>query len=221
MTPPRWPTELAAVIFDIDGTLLDSADGIVAGFRHALTSVGIAAPDDATLRSDLGPPIEAYFTSLGMADERLGRAVLAYRTYYLSDGIHRATAYAGVQELLDTLRTQQVPLGTATAKRTDTAEAILAAHGLNGYFAVINGTDATRTTKTETVADTLVQLGSPDPRRVAMVGDRHSDIVAARECGVFAVGVTWGYGPVEELRDAGADALVHSPTELLAALSGR
>ena len=218
MTSSPWPTDLAAVIFDIDGTLLDSADGIVAGFRHALTSVGIAAPDDAALRSDLGPPIDDYFTSLGLADDQLAQAVLAYRTYYWAEGLHQAAAYAGVQELLDALSTRQVPLGTATAKRTDTAEAILAAHGLDGHFAVINGTDETRTTKTETVADTLVQLGSPDPVRVAMVGDRHSDIVAARACGVFAVGVTWGYGPIDELRDAGADALVDSPAELLVSL---
>ena len=218
MTSAPWPTDLTAVIFDIDGTLLDSADGIVAGFRHALTSVGIAVPDDATLRSDLGPPIWDYFTSLGLADDRLAQAVLAYRTYYWAEGLHQAAAYAGVPELLDALSAAQLPLGTATAKRTDTAEAILAAHGLDGYFAVINGADEARPTKTETVTDTLVRLGSPDPVRVAMIGDRHFDIAAARACGVFAVGVTWGYGPVEELRDAGADALVDSPAELLAAL---
>ena len=220
MTDHPWPTDPAAVIFDIDGTLLDSAAGIVAGFRHALVSVGATPPTDASLRSDLGPPVGDYFSSLGLADDQLRRAVVAYRTFYLADGLHQATPYAGVVELLEHLA-PRIPLGTATAKRTDTAEAILTAHDLAHYFTVVNGTDETRTTKPETVADTLVRLGSPDPRRVVMVGDRHSDVTAGLACGVFSVGVTWGYGPVDELRDAGADALVDSPAELLSALRGR
>jgi phosphoglycolate phosphatase len=220
MTGRRWPTDLAAVVFDIDGTLLDSADGIVAGFRHALESVGATSPDDASLRSDLGPPVGDYFTALGLAENQVREAVLAYRAFYTADGLYRASPYEGVVELLDHL-VSWIPLGTATAKRTDTAQAILTAHDLAHYFTVVNGTEETRTTKPETLADTLQRLGSPDPGRVVMVGDRHSDITAGLVCGVFSVGVTWGYGPVDELRDAGADALVDSPAELLKALRDR
>jgi len=208
------PVRLTAVIFDIDGTLLDSAAGIVAGFRYALRSVGFPAPGDAVLRSDLGPPVGPYFTSLGLDDALLERAVAAYRRYYRAEGMHDAAAYPGIADLLVALG-QTLILGTATAKRTETAEAILDAHGLAGYFAAINGTDDRRTTKAQTIAHTLELLGQPDPSTVMMVGDRHSDIAGGQACGLFTVGVTWGYGSRAELVTAGADTLVDRPTALL------
>jgi len=208
------PVRLTAVIFDIDGTLLDSAAGIVAGFRHALRSVGFPPPSDAVLRSDLGPPVGPYFTSLGLDDALLERAVAAYRSYYRAEGMHDAAAYPGIADLLIALR-QTLILGTATAKRTETAEDILDAHGLASYFAAVNGTDDRRTTKAETIAHTLELLGRPDPSTVMMVGDRHSDIAGGQTCGLFTVGVTWGYGSRAELVTAGADTLVDRPGALL------
>lgn len=208
------PERLAAVIFDIDGTLLDSAAGIVAGFRHALRSVGFAPPSDEVLRSDLGPPVGPYFTSLGLGEDLLEHSVAAYRTYYRAEGMYQAAAYAGIVDLLDALPANLV-LGTATAKRTETAEEILDAHHLAGYFAAINGTDDRRTTKAETIAHTLELLGHPDPSTVMMIGDRHSDITGGQACRLFSVGVTWGYGPRAELVEAGADLLIDSPEELL------
>ena len=208
------PDRLTAVIFDIDGTLLDSAAGIVAGFRHALRSVGFAPPTDSVLRSDLGPPVGPYFTSIGLDESLLERAVAAYRSYYRAEGMYKAAAYPGIVDLLNTLR-GTVRLGTATAKRTDTAEDILRIHDLADYFAAINGTDDRRTTKTETIAHTLELLGDPDPSTVLMVGDRHSDIAGGQACGLFSVGVTWGYGSRTELVTAGADTLVDRPGALL------
>jgi len=208
------PDRLAAVIFDIDGTLLDSAAGIVAGFRHALHSVGFTPPCDEVLRSDLGPPVGPYFTSLGLGDELLERAVAAYRSYYRAEGMHQAAAYPGIVELLDALP-RTLGLGTATAKRTEIAEDILGANHLAGYFAAINGTDERRTTKAETIARTLELLGHPNPSTVMMVGDRHSDIAGAQACGLVSVGVTWGYGSRAELVEAGADTLVDRPGALL------
>jgi phosphoglycolate phosphatase len=171
------------------------------------------------LRSDLGPPVGTLFTSLGLADAHLDDAVTAYRSFYAEHGQHQASVYPGVRELLDELIRRRVPLGTATAKLTPVAHAILELHGLAGYFAVVNGTDATHHTKTETLTRTLELLGGPDPATVAMVGDRHSDIAAAQACGVVAVGVRWGYGTRDELEATGADHLVDSPAGLLALLS--
>jgi len=171
------------------------------------------------LRSDLGPPVGTLFTSLGLADAHLEDAVTAYRSFYAEHGQHQASVYPGVGELLDGLIGRGVPLGTATAKLTPVARTILELHGLARYFAVVNGTDATHHTKTETLTRTLELLGQPDPATVVMVGDRHSDIAAARDCGVVAVGVTWGYGSRAELEATGADHLVGSPAELLSLLS--
>lgn len=211
MTRPR--INAAAVVFDIDGTLLDSATGIVAGFRSALLSVGVEPPDEASLRAALGPPIGDYFTSLGLDGDRLRTGVEAYRRYYWAEGMYASAPYPGITALLDGL--SGTPLATATAKRTDTAERILAVHGFDDRFAVIAGTAEHRTTKAETLAYALERLGDPDPARVLMIGDRHSDIAGARACGVHAFGVTWGYATAGELEAAGADMLIERPAELL------
>ncbi len=203
------------MVFDIDGTLLDSAPGIVAGFQHALRSVGFEPPDEERLRGDLGPPVGKLFTSLGVSDEVLAEAVAAYRSYYFARGLQEAVPYPGVVEVLEQLREARVPLGTATAKRTDIANAILTHHGLDHYFAVINGTDDQRTTKAGTLAHTLQRLESPNPANAYMVGDRHSDVAGAQECGVVSVGVTWGYGSLDELSATGADHLIERPAQLL------
>ncbi len=211
------PGDPAAVVFDIDGTLLDSATGIVAGFRAALLSVGVEPPDEASLYAALGPPIGTYFASLGLDGDRLVSGVEAYRRYYWAEGMYASAPYPGIADLLDGLA--GVPLATATAKRTDTAERILAVHGLAERFAVIAGTDEIRLTKAETLAYALERLGDPDPARVLMIGDRHSDIEGARACGVRAVGVTWGYATPGELEAAGADELVDTPDALLSLLT--
>jgi phosphoglycolate phosphatase len=205
---------VSAVVFDVDGTLLDSADGIVAGFAHALRSVGVEPPDDTTLRSDLGPPLDVQLTSLGLAPPLVTEAVLAYRAFYLREGRFLAAPYSGIREVLATLGAR-LPLGTATAKRTDAALATLQAHDLDAAFAVVNGIDDNRTTKAETIAHTLDLLGGPDPGRVVMVGDRHSDITGAQACGVRTAGVLWGYGSRSELEGAGADVLLEHPRQLV------
>jgi phosphoglycolate phosphatase len=207
------------VIFDIDGTLLDSADGIVAGFQHALRSAGIEPPDEGVLRSDLGPPIGDLFGALGLSGERLATAVTAYRDWYLEHGIRRSAPYAGVPELLDALH-GTYRLATATAKRTDAAAAILGWHRLADHFEVINGTNEQHNTKSETARHTLDLLGSPDPATAVLVGDRHSDIAAARTCGVRSIGVGWGYGSAEELTTAEPDVFVERPEDLRTLLTG-
>ncbi len=205
------------VIFDIDGTLLDSAAGIVAGFRHALGAMGLAAPSEEELRSDLGPPVGDFLSGAGVPPHRLAEAVAAYRSFYAAEGMHQSRPYPGVPELLRILAQEGVLLGTATAKRTDTASAILALHGLATRFDVVNGTTDTITGKAETIAETLRRLGAV-PTGSVMVGDRHSDISGAHACGLSAIGVTWGYGSRDELVRAGADRLVDTTAELLAAL---
>lgn len=202
------------VVFDIDGTLLDSAPGIIAGFQHALRSVGFPAPDAVALRGDLGPPVGDIFTSWGLPAGLLDEAVLAYRAFYLRHGLQQSTPYPGVLEVLERLREAGAGLATATAKRTELARAILDHHRLSTYFDVVNGTDDQHHTKTETLRHTLELLGRPPVQSVMMVGDRHSDLTAGRNCAVLAVGVTWGYGSRDELAAASVP-LVQRPAELL------
>jgi phosphoglycolate phosphatase len=209
--------DVRSVVLDIDGTLLDSADGIVTGYRHALESVGVVSPDDATLRSDLGPPIATLLPALGVPADRLVEAQAAYRTFYLHEGLRQARPYAGVVDALTALAAR-LPLGTATAKRTDVAVAILEAHDLASYFTVVNGLGDDHPTKAETLAQTLELMGDLDPAGSVMVGDRRSDIVAGQAVGTRTVGVLWGYGSRAELESARADVLLEHPGQLIGLL---
>jgi phosphoglycolate phosphatase len=216
--PPPW-SDVAAVVLDVDGTVLDSAEGIVAGFRHALETVGVTPPADDVLRSDVGPPLAALLPALGVPPERMPDAVAAYRTFYLTQGLRQASPYDGVVDVLTALRAG-FAVGTATAKRTDVAVAILQAHGLASFFEVVNGLDDDHPTKTATLTRTLELLGGLDPAKTVMVGDRHSDVAAGKSVGTRTVGVLWGYGSRAELEDADADVLIEHPGQLLDLLAG-
>lgn len=206
-------TGVATVVFDIDGTLLDSAAGILAGFQRALVAGGIAAPAEADLRIHLGPPLQDFLVTAGVAPEQLAGAAQAYHDFYLAEGIWQASPYEGVIALLDGLTAAGYQLATASAKRSTTAEAIVTAHGLAPYFAVIGGTGQTRHTKADTLGYVLTEL-SADPATTIMVGDRHHDIEGAHACGVRAVGAAWGYGADDELVHARADWLADDVAEL-------
>lgn len=194
------------VVFDIDGTLLDSATGILAGFQHALRAGGVPVPNETELRVHLGPPLREFLVLAGVRSDRLAVAAEAYHTYYLREGLRQAQAYPGVEDLLSGLVEQGATLATATAKRTTTAEAIVDAHGLTSFFTVVGGTDERRTTKAQTIAAVLTELGA-DAADTIMVGDRRHDIDGAHAQGVRAVGALWGYGVGDELAAAGADWL--------------
>lgn len=154
-------------------------------------------------------------TLLGLPDTSVDQAVDAYRSYYMNFGLQQSSLHGEVIAILDRLRAAGVVLATATAKRTDIAHAIIDHHGLDGYFQVVNGTDDLRSTKAETLAFTLDQLGGPAVDRVLMVGDRHSDVTAARTCGVLPIAVSWGYGSADELSATGAQ-IITQPAQLLA-----
>lgn len=206
-------TVATTVVFDIDGTLLDSATGILAGFQRALEVGGVTVPGTAELRVHLGPPLRDFLIMSGVPGDRLGTAAEAYHDFYLRDGLRQASPYPGVIALLQRLRDAGVTLATASAKRTTTARAILAEHGLAPYFEVIGGTDETRLTKAQTIAAVLAELAA-DPAQTIMVGDRHHDIEGAHACRVRAAGVRWGYGVGDELARAGADWLVDDVADL-------
>lgn len=203
----------ATVVFDIDGTLLDSAPGILDGFEVALAAGGVAVPERASLRAHLGPPLPEILTLSGVAADRAGEAARAFHDFYLRDGMRRAAPYPGIEALLRRLSAAGVTLATASAKHTETARAIVAEHRLDSYFAVIGGIDGARLTKAQTLAGVLAELAA-DPATTIMVGDRHHDIEGAHACGVRAAGALWGYGVGDELASAGADWLAADVADL-------
>jgi phosphoglycolate phosphatase len=182
------------VIFDLDGTLTDSAIGIVASFRHALGEIGADVPDGDLAGRIVGPPMHQTLGSMGLGD-RADDAIAAYRADYTSRGWAMNRVFDGIPDLLADLRTNGVRLAVATSKAERTAVRIIEHFGLDEHFEVIAGAslDGVRSSKADVVAHALDQLG-PLPERVLMVGDRSHDVEGAAAHGIDTVVVEWGYG---------------------------
>ncbi|MFB1297135.1 HAD-IA family hydrolase [Mycobacterium sp. pW049] len=196
------------VLFDLDGTLTDSAEGIVASFRHALHSVGAAVPDGDLVSRIVGPPMHITLQQMGLGDSAPA-AIAAYRADYTARGWSMNRPFDGVTGLLTDLRAAGVRLAVATSKAEPTAERILAHFELDSYFEVIAGAspDGVRSTKADVVAHALRQL-APLPDRVVMIGDRSHDVEGAAEHGIGTIVVGWGYGH-RDFADGGSGALAH------------
>lgn len=207
--------EVEVVLFDLDGTISESADGIVASYRHALSSFGLR-PSDIEIRRWIGPPLIDGFAGLGVPDDRLEEAVTRYRQYFSTTGILENRLYPGVTQMLLDLASGGLRIGLATSKLTEHAETILDRLGIAAHFEVIVGStrDGSRLHKDDILGYALGELGQPDPSAVAMVGDREHDMYAARIHQVHPIGVTWGYGSPEELQTAGAHVLIDNPRDL-------
>jgi phosphoglycolate phosphatase len=197
------------VIFDLDGTLTDSAQGIVSSFRHALGAIGAVVPGGDLASRVVGPPMHHTLCQMGLGDDA-DAAIAAYRADYSARGWAMNSLFAGIEPLLADLRAAGVRLAVATSKAEPTARRILAHFGLDGYFEVIAGAsvDGSRATKADVLAHALAQL-QPLPDRVLMVGDRSHDVEGAAEHGIDTVVVGWGYG-TEDFADPDAvRALAH------------
>jgi phosphoglycolate phosphatase len=198
------------VIFDLDGTLTDSAEGIVASFRHALQTVGATVPDGDLVSLIVGPPMHITLREMGLGDD-VDAAMVAYRADYTSRGWSMNRLFAGIPALLADLRAAGVRLAVATSKAEPTARRILAHFGLDTCFEVIAGAsvDGGRASKADVLAHALAQL-APLPERVVMVGDRSHDVEGAAAHGIGTIVVGWGYGRDDFTdTDGGGDAVVH------------
>jgi phosphoglycolate phosphatase len=188
------PVSPDLVIFDLDGTLTDSADGIVSSFRHALGEIGAPVPEGDLSRKLVGPPMHHTLSAMGLGD-RADEAIAAYRADYTTRGWAMNSLFDGIPDLLADLRAAGVRLAVATSKAEPTARRIIEHFGLDQHFEVIAGAslDGVRASKADVVAHALAQL-EPIPARVLMVGDRAHDVEGASAHGIDTVVVEWGYG---------------------------
>jgi phosphoglycolate phosphatase-like HAD superfamily hydrolase len=200
------------VIFDLDGTLTDSAPGIVSSFRHALGAVGAAVPDGDLTSRIVGPPMHHTLKALGLG-ENVDAAIAAYRADYTTRGWAINRLFDGIDELLEDLRAAGVRLAVATSKAEPTAQRILEHFKLDSYFEVVAGAsvDGARASKADVLAHALSQL-EPLPKRVVMVGDRSHDVEGAAAHGIDTVVVGWGYGGADFGRPGQSAALAHVGT---------
>ena len=203
------------ILFDLDGTLTDSAEGIVNSVVYALERKGIPYASKQALRRFVGPPLQDSFRDYcGFSDEQAKEMVRIFREYFTQKGIYENAVYDGVPEMLDSLCKAGYTLAVATSKPEAFAEQILARFDLAKYFTVIAGASMDGTTKPVVIRQALSRLATEPSDRVLMVGDREHDVLGAKEVGIASLGVLYGYGDEEELRGAGADHIARTPSEI-------
>jgi phosphoglycolate phosphatase len=211
------------VLFDLDGTLTDPRIGFVRSIGSALARLGSPVPNDDALAKFIGPPLESSLRQLlgSNADSLVVRAAEYYRERYSTEGFLENYVYPGVEDALGEFHSTGVPLFVATSKPHPIAIRILDHFGLSKFFAGIYGSelDGTRSDKSELLRY-LIARECLDASHTVMVGDRMHDIRAARANDLRSVGVLWGYGSRDELRDAGAHCLCESPGQITSILLG-
>lgn len=204
------------LLFDLDGTLSDSAPGILAALRQAFADVGAPPLDDATGRRLLGPPFHQSLPPL-LGDARLVDEVIArYRVHYGAGLMFETTAYDGITDVLVAAHRRGTRLAVATSKPEPYAVPIVERLGLLELFETVCGDDlhGGRGTKALVIGEALRRLGVTDPSRVAMIGDRSHDVAGAHAHGIVCIGAAWGYAADGELETAGADIVCSTPADL-------
>jgi phosphoglycolate phosphatase len=207
------------VLFDLDGTLVDSTPGIWASIRVAAAELGLPEPTPGQLRSMVGPPLEEGFAgAFGLLPDDVARAVAAYRAHYTAGAMFDAHVYPGIPELLAGLRAAGAVLAVATSKPEPFAVRILEHAGLLGEFAGVHGAtlDGTVRHKDQVVAAALA--AHPDGERPVLIGDRSHDVLGARAHGLPCIGAGWGPALPGELAAAGAVAVATLPADVPALL---
>ena len=203
------------LLFDMDGTLIDSEEGIINSIMYALECFGIKGKCDREL---IGMGIRNIFHSFGsFSEERVEEMVVAYREYLVDKGLFEAKLYGGIVDLLETLRNSGVKMAVATAKATMYAKIALEHFGIAHYFDLIMGSelDGRRTEKDKIIAAVFGELDPARAMKVAMIGDRKYDILGAKAHGIDSYGCLWGYSVNGELEQAGVDFLAATPKQLL------
>lgn len=207
-----------AVLFDLDGTLTDSGEGIINCAILALEHFGLPIPTREEMRVFIGPPLHETFIRHGVPADKAEEAVAVYRSRYIPIGKYENRPYDGIRELLETLQNRGYKLYVATSKPEGMSKDILNHFDLAKYFTMICGAsmDTSRSSKEAVIAYLMEESGEKD--NMVMVGDTKFDIIGAKHHGIPAIGVSWGYGEVEEMISAGAIAIADTPEELLSLL---
>ena len=207
-----------AILFDLDGTLTDSGEGIMNCAKLALEHYGLPIPSEAELRTFVGPPLHDSFIRFGVPAEEADNAIKIYRSRYIPIGKFENHPYEGIQDTLEKLKALGHTLYVATSKPETMSVEILEHFDLAKYFDIIAGAsfDRSRSSKEDVIAYLLNQCGDYD--RKIMVGDTAFDVIGAKAHGIPTVGVAWGYGKVEDMENAGAISIAHTMDELFEAL---
>ena len=219
------------ILFDLDGTLVDSAPGITDSVAYALSHFGIYPETREELYKFIGPPlVDSFMRFYGFTKERAGEAVDLYRVRYRERGVHENTVYEGMRETLAALVKAGLVCAVATSKPGVFAETVLRENGLMDYFKFVSAAELDdaegrkrrlRMEKKDVIEYCLESLGVKDRSRALMVGDRKHDIIGAAQAGIDSMGVLFGFGSREELEEAGATYIAETPADITKLLAGK
>lgn len=207
------------VIFDVDGTLLNTQEGVLQSAEYAIAQTGRAVPDSSTMLAFIGPPIQDSFRrTFHVQGEELARMTGLFRDSYSTQNLFKAQPYTGLFKMLDALSGKGVRIAIATYKREDYALKIIHHFGFDRYSCSSHGADADNLMqKADIIEQCILESGVPDKSKVVMIGDTVHDALGAQQTGIDFIGVTWGFGfrNREEVLSAGAVGSVDNPSEIL------
>lgn len=215
-------------LFDLDGTISESAPGIIKSVIHGLSAIGIHEKDPERLKTFIGPPLNIQMEKLyRLSDEEIAKAILAFREVYEAEGILDCKPYAGIPHLLQELYEKGAVLAVASSKPEPFVKEILTHFKVSSFFTVIHGSrigdeleqmHKNKDQKSAIIQSVLQDLAKkhfhPLASDITMIGDTAYDIKGARDNHLPSVGVTYGYGKEKDLKEAGADEIAHSVKEL-------
>ena len=201
----------STILFDLDGTLTDSSPGIINSIIYALKKYDINVYDMTLLRKFLGPPLhESFEKFFGFDKEKSLQAVKYYREYFSTEGLLENEVYCDITDLLQNLKENGKTLIVATSKPQPFTDRIMEHFDLEKFFDFIAGSnmDTTRSKKAEVIEYALSECNIIDKSSVIMGGDRAEDMIGAQTVGIDSIGVEYGYGTFDELKNAGATYVV-------------
>ncbi|MBQ1921627.1 MAG: HAD hydrolase-like protein [Ruminococcus sp.] len=208
------------LLFDLDGTVSESAEGIRASLEYAINTLGAPMPDLSDYTRYVGPPlIDTFLNLVGLDPETAERGAQLYRDYYNEKGKFLNRVYKGIPELLGRLREEDVKMCICSSKYELFAEEIIGILGLSGDFDAVCGSniDGSRKDKKDLIPYAVACLGGDferDRERTVMLGDTWYDAKGAKLCGVDFIGVRYGYGKTADMEEQGAKLFADTPGEL-------
>lgn len=205
-------------LFDFDGTLCDTTEGIFKSILYSLECYGITETDMEKLNFFVGPPLfEGYKKTYGVSDEDALWLISKYRERYREKAAEESSIYDGIKELLSALKSKDKKIAIASSKPRIFVEEISAYHGIDKYIDFISAEElkVTHSSKAELINACFSFFNTPDKSEVIMVGDRFYDIDGAKATGIDSAGAVYGFGTTEELSKAGATYILNAPQDLL------
>ena len=205
------------ILFDLDGTLIESAEGVRLSLAHAMEALSLPCPDLSDYTKYVGPPEDTMRGMCAVPEPLIPKAMQEYRDYYDEVAIGKNKLFDGVAEMLTALHEAGCQLAICTSKNEPVAGYVARTMGLDRLIDAICGStlDGSRKDKVDLIPYAMESLGCTDKAKAVMVGDTHFDAKGAALCGVNFLGVTYGYGTKEGMAACGAIGFADTPGELL------